>query len=205
MPHPVFTPELLAQTITYPSYYTLSEKMVAEGRTTGPDQSQEMLDYSKLNFQRMKRLTANPAALLPEVIAAVEALPVKLLWVVFTEPWCGDAAQSLPILAHIAAESGGRIELQILFRDEHPDAMAHYLTNGGKAIPKVVCLRADTHEELFTWGPRPANSQAIMDDYKANPAGRSKEEIITVLHKWYADNKTVDVQREIAARLANVN
>ena len=45
--------------------------------------------------------------------------------------------------------------------------MDHYLTNGGRSIPKLVVLRAADLTELTTWGPRPAEAQELLYAYKA--------------------------------------
>jgi hypothetical protein len=53
------------------------------------------------------------------------------------------------------AELNPLITLRILFRDEHPELMDTYLTNGNRSIPKLVATTADLQHQLFTWGPKP--------------------------------------------------
>ena len=38
-------------------YIKMIDDLLAEGKTTGEDQSESMINYGKLNRQRMKRLT----------------------------------------------------------------------------------------------------------------------------------------------------
>src|SRR5215217_2298139 len=59
---------------------------------------------------------------------------------VISEGWCGDAAQILPILNKMALASDKKIDLRIVLRDENDELMSQYLTNGGKAIPKVIVI-----------------------------------------------------------------
>jgi hypothetical protein len=202
--HPVLTPQLLGQSVSFDAYYAFCEDLMNKGQTTGPDQSPEMLEYSRLNYHRMKRLVNHPPTLLPALAQALQGLRQPQHWVVFSEPWCGDAAQIVPLLAQVAQASQGRIDLGILLRDEHPQAMDHYLTNGGRAIPKLVALCPATGRELFVWGPRPAAGQAIVEAFKANPAGRTKWEMANYLHKWYAQDRTASTQHELAACIAGL-
>jgi len=67
--------------------------------------------------------------------------PRKLLAI--AEPWCGDVYRELPTALRIA-EAGG-MDLRIFPRDENPDIMDEFLSNGGKsrAIPVFVFYTAD--------------------------------------------------------------
>ena len=100
----------------------------------------------------MKRLDKT-SKLSQETIVALKSIDAPVTWLVLTEGWCGDAAQSLPIINKIASEST-QITLKIILRDDHEELMNHFLTNGGKSIPKLIALNAK-NEVLNTWGPRP--------------------------------------------------
>ncbi|MCA9438439.1 MAG: thioredoxin family protein, partial [Candidatus Omnitrophica bacterium] len=58
------------------------------------------------------------------------------------EPWCGDVQRQLPILARLCAENQN-LDLRIINRDEHPEVMERYLTNGALAIPVFVFFNQD--------------------------------------------------------------
>ncbi|HEU4526015.1 MAG TPA: thioredoxin family protein, partial [Gemmatimonadales bacterium] len=77
---------------------------------------------------------------------------------VIAEDWCGDASSTIPIVARFADAVPG-VELRLLRRDEHPELMDRYLTNGARSIPVVVALD-DGFRELGHWGLRPAELQA---------------------------------------------
>lgn len=149
--------------------------------------------YTKLNFQRMKRWdkTFVPDA---EVVAQMRAAREQEWWVI-TEAWCGDSAQNLPVIAALAEAAG--IALRIVLRDENPGIIAQYLTNGTKSIPILVSFDAD-RQQLFRWGPRPTAAQRLMEDWKANPAGRDFEAFELEMHRWYTENRGKDTQAELA-------
>src|SRR5438045_3571769 len=54
------------------------------------------------------------------------------------EAWCGDVYRELPTMARIAEASG--MTLRVFLRDQNPDIMDEFLSNGGKsrAIPVFV-------------------------------------------------------------------
>lgn len=56
--------------------------------------------------------------------------------------WCGDCVRDGAILQRIA-ESGPRIELRFLDRDENPEIAEHLSINEGLRVPMVVFLSED--------------------------------------------------------------
>lgn len=185
---------------TYSDYMLLMEQVVRENRTTGPKQSDEMNYYTKLNLTRMQRL--NKTVVLKDGLkAAVATLAGPQNWYVLTEAWCGDAAQSLPVIS-AAANLNPAINLQLLLRDENPDLMDAYLTNGGRSIPKLIAVDSGFNE-LFNWGPRPAGAQALLHEYKANPV-KSYKEFSEDIQRWYIADKSLSIQRELQVLLEGV-
>ncbi len=152
--------------------------------------------YTKLNFQRMKRWdkTFVPNA---QIVEQIKAEAPREWWVI-TEAWCGDSAQNLPVIAALAEAAG--IPLRIVLRDENPEIIAQYLTNGTKSIPILVGFDEEK-QQLFRWGPRPAAAQSLMEDWKANPAGRDFEAFELEMHRWYTENKGKDTQAELSELL----
>jgi hypothetical protein len=115
---------------------------------------------------------------------ALAAVPpdagLKLL--VLAEDWCGDASNTIPILAKLSDLAPG-IELRILRRDEHPDVMDQYLTNGARSIPVVIALNRD-FRELGHWGPRPRLLQEwVLEERKK---GTPKDQLYPEVRRWYA-------------------
>lgn len=185
---------------SYPDYMLLMELVVMEQRTTGPAQSEELAHYTKLNLHRMQRL--NKTVVLRESLkSAIKQIQLPQTWYVLTEAWCGDAAQNIPVLAALA-KLNPLVDLQLLLRDENPDLMDLYLTNGGKSIPKLIAVDSACHE-LFNWGPRPSGAQLLMEKYKENPV-KSYKEFAEDIHKWYAADKTLSLQKELQDILEGV-
>lgn len=193
------TPALLREVMSYEEYRKLLTDEMAQGRTTGTDQSTWLVEYARMNLQRMKRLDKT-TVLIEDLRQKLNALQKPQLWVVLTEGWCGDAAQVVPVFAKIAAYSS-KIGLKLLLRDEHPEVMDAFLTNGTRSIPKLIALEPETLRVIGSWGPRPRAAQQILEDFKANPNGRSQQDFAQTLHKWYADNKTLDIQQELLQAL----
>ena len=178
--------------ITHNVYIDLLKDLLSEGRTTGLNQDDGLIEYAKLNIQRMERIYKT-VVINSVLVKKVEAITEKQTWICITEGWCGDAAQSIPLFERLA-ELNDNISFKIVLRDENLDLMDRNLTNGGRAIPIVIATQND--QELWKWGPRPKSLQAIVDEFKQNPTV-SYEELKTQLHTWYAKNKTVDQQNEL--------
>lgn len=178
---------------SYDEFVALTEQLIAEGKTTGPNQSEALIAFTKLNAQRMKRVSKT-TKLSDALITKLKSVPQQIWWVI-TEAWCGDSAQSLPIFAKMAEAAAGRVELRIILRDDNLTIMDNYLTNGGRSIPKVVAQHDEA--DIFIWGPRPQQGQQLLKDWKENPNGRSHDDFEQELHTWYAKNRGVDVMSEV--------
>ena len=143
---------------TYQEYRNHIDNLFEQGKTTGENQSESMLHYTKMNIQRMKRWEKK--FVIGKVLKTkLESLETPQTWVVLTEAWCGDAAQNMPLL-HLAAEGSDKIDFKVLLRDENTEIMNDYLTNGGMSIPKLVIFEGEN--EIGTWGPRPAPLQQMV-------------------------------------------
>ena len=87
------------------------------------------------------------------------------------------------------------MELRILRRDEHPELMDRYLTNGSRSIPIVIALD-DSFRELGHWGPRPRVLQAwVLENRPRVP----KAELYPQVRKWYARDRGETTLREVLA------
>ena len=154
-----------------------------------------MAHYTKLNWSRMRRLDKQ-SKINTSLAKKVEAIEGKQVWLVLVEGWCGDVAQNLPVIQKMV-ELNPNIELRMIFRDENLDVMDAYLTNGGRSIPKLIAMDADSLEELWTWGPRPAPVQEMVEEYKKT--GGPYSEFSEKVQKWYNGDKTQTLQNEFEA------
>jgi len=189
----MITQELINSALSWNEFYALSEQLVAEKRTTGPNQTEALLKYTELNWVRMHRMNKT-LSILPEIKEKVDAINEKYVALVITEAWCGDGAQNLPAIAKIC-ELSDNLELKVIFRDDHLGIMNRYLTNGAMSIPIIILLKKDSLEEVGVWGPKPKAALDILANFKANPE-MPRDVFYKELHTWYAKNKSIDVQHE---------
>lgn len=189
----MITQQHLDKSISFEEYYKIAEQHAIEGKTSGENQSEELIEYSKLNFSRLKR-SYKITAPSEDVLKTVDCLNEKMIWIVLTETWCGDAAQNIAVLAKIA-ESNPAISFRLLFRDENLDVIDNYLTNGGRAIPKLICLDHELNE-LGTWGPRPAFIQNWFNEEKMKP-GANMDELKIEIQQKYNEDKGKTLQKEM--------
>jgi hypothetical protein len=182
----------LEKAMTYSQYVKLIDDLLAEGKTTGTNHSEEMLGYGKLNRQRMSRLEKT-IELGDDIRTSARNIRRKQIWLIITEGWCGDAAQNVPVIEKIAAESD-KIETLYVLRDENLELMDKFLTKGVRAIPKLILLDAKTLEVLDTWGSRPGAAERRHADLKE--IGLEKSEISEKLQRWYNEDRGRSLQDE---------
>lgn len=190
----VISTEHLTKAMEYDQYRKLIDNLLEENKTTGENHSEDMLHYTQMNVQRMNRIEKT-VDIYDDTAEVLKNIGQKWVWVVMTEAWCGDAAQNIPIIAKMA-DLSPNIDLKLLLRDENLDVMDQYLTNGGRSIPKMIALKTENLDELGTWGPRPAPAQEMMNEFKANPNGRTKQDLIIDIQKWYTKDKGRTLQNE---------
>ena len=128
----------LKNTISYQEYKGLVKDLLTENKSTGPNQSEDLTNYSLLNDKRMKRLDKT-IKISEETIEEVKKVNEPQTWLLITEGWCGDAAQNLPVINKMAGLND-HIDLKLVLRDENLELMDLFLTNGGSAIPKLIIL-----------------------------------------------------------------
>ena len=182
----------LQKTISYTDYRALVHDLLAEGKATGPEQSEDLTNYSRLNDSRMKRLDKT-IKISEEALLEFQKLKQPQTWLVLTEGWCGDAAQNIPVLNKIA-EATENIDLKIVLRDEHLPLMDLFLTNGGRSIPKLIALDKDNNV-IDSWGPRPTTATKMVADYKEKN-GALDPEFKEDLQVWYNKDKGKSVQED---------
>lgn len=180
----------------YNQYNELFKKLVDEGKTTG-EETQEKIDFTKLNLSRTRRLDKT-ARIAPEAAEVFKNISGKQTWLVISEPWCGDAAQTLPFLNKVA-EVSGKIDLKIVLRDDNLELMDQFLTNGSRSIPMTLML--DENLNLIRqWGPRSKAASQLVIDYKAEH-GVVDDTCKEMMQVWYNKDKGVSIINELAEAL----
>ncbi len=165
-------------------------------KQTAPYDHADYIDYTKLNWSRMNRWLKT-GKLSEALKNAVREISIPQHWIIITEPWCGDAAHSIPFIQLASAENP-LITVSYELRDSEPFRINDYLTHGAKSIPKLVIRNAEGID-LGSWGPRPSACQDVYDDLKAKKADFGK--VKTSIQHWYNSNKGEDLQIELSELL----
>lgn len=197
MLHSIIT-DSLNRSISYQAYTELVNKLVETGGTTGPDQNEDLAGYTKLNQRRMKRWDKT-IKVSEEARGVFSDFNHKMTWLVITESWCGDAAHVVPVISKLA-ELSENISLKVVLRDENIELMDMFLTNGGRAIPKLLIIDDVTGEVVNTFGPRPTAATSLVNDYKEKH-GKITPEFKEELQSWYNKNKGQNIIEDITQQL----
>jgi hypothetical protein len=186
------------QGMTPMEYRRHLEVETAKTRRAAPEDLDDHSRYLPLNLQRTIRIERKHVAP-ARVAAAAAAIRKPQLWMVLTEPWCGDSAQNLPYICKIAG-CNPRIDLRILLRDQNLDIMDRYLTHGTRSIPKLVAFD-ESGMERFQWGPRPQAAVEVFRSWKE--AGAAPEVVRLKLHLWYARDHGRALEEEFIVLLGS--
>ncbi|MEO9891438.1 thioredoxin family protein [Aurantibacter sp.] len=190
----VLIKEGLQKAVSYQDYRALVAQLAEDGKSTGPEQSEALANYTQLNNRRMKRWDKT-LKFNEEAIAEIKQTNTKTTWLVLTESWCGDASPALPVINKIA-ELNSNITLKIILRDKNVDLMNRFLTNGGMSIPKLISIDESTQEVNGEWGPRSKAATKLVEDHKLVNGGilpEFKEE----LQVWYNKDKGQSILNDL--------
>ncbi len=191
----------LVNSMTYVRFKSLVFELLKKGKSTGNEQSDVLLNYSKLSEKRMKRLdkTLDISENSKQIISTINK---ELIFLVLMESWCGDGAQTLPVINKIATLSN-KIAFKIVLRDANEALMNQFLTNGSKAIPKLLILEKQTLEVLKIWGPRPNKATRMVKEYKKKN-GSLDANFKKNLQIWYNQDKGNATQKDIVTLLSSI-
>lgn len=189
---------MLIDDMNYATYRSLMTDLVAQQKTTGEDQSETRVHFTSLNHKRMQRIDKK-GQLTEDQIHKIKSYDKPVEWIVLTESWCGDAAQSLPYINKIA-DLNENIELKIALRDKNLSLMDQHLTNGGRAIPKLIIVDKTSKEVLHTFGPRPSQATKMVNEYKAEHH-KLTDEFKKDLQLWYTKDKGQNVINDLITLL----
>ncbi len=178
--------EALPKAISYQAYRQLVDDHAANETSTGPNQTEALTNYTMLNQRRMKRLDKT-TKIKEEDIAKIQDFKGNVTWLVITESWCGDAAQTMPVIQKIADLSDG-IDVKVVLRDENLELIDAFLYNGGRSIPKLVAIDNTSGNVISDWGPRPSEATKMVNDYK-EAHGKLTPEFKQDLQVWYNKDK----------------
>ena len=189
----------LERSMSYQEYAQYLGKLVAEKQTSGATQSEELVHYTLLNHQRMRRWHKK-FTLSDAESSILNERSEPLVWLVLTESWCGDAAPVLPVLQAFA-QATPKLDLRIALRDEHEELLDRFLTDNARSIPKLLVVNPEKDMQVqATWGPRPETARKLVMAYKERH-GKLDAEFRESLQKWYNQDGGHEIRTEVMALL----
>ncbi|TVZ08711.1 thiol-disulfide isomerase/thioredoxin [Cellulophaga sp. RHA_52] len=189
----------ISAAMPYTEYREQMRNLVANNKSTGVLQTDALANYTMLNDKRMKRLDKT-TKLTDATISKIKQVTAKVTWLVLTESWCGDAAQSMPVMQKFAEQSSN-INVKVILRDENLELMNHFLYNNTLSIPRLIAFNEDTQEVIGDWGPRPSKLTKIVENFKAKN-GSLTPEFKQELQVWYNKDKGNTIIEDLTQLLA---
>lgn len=181
------------------TYQQLFEGILTDPNPQVPYDNQAYVHYTQLNWSRQQRWLKT-GILDEDLVAFIEAIDQEQTWVIITEPWCGDAAHTIPFMQRLA-ELNPLIKVDYQLRDSPPFLIEQYLTNGTKSIPKLIITNtANNHQAV--WGSRPAECQALYYQMLKDNVDMDQRKI--ALQQWYNNDKGKSFQLELLAILTSL-
>jgi hypothetical protein len=135
-----------------------------------------------------------------DVVAEARSLGDDWHLVALSEDWCGDAANTLPVVARLAEAAGW--DLRVLSRDANPDLMDGHLTRGTSRSIPIVIVYDEHFREVGWWGPRPGELQSWV---VREGLGMPSPDRYKVVRRWYAKDRgrtTLDELLDVFRRAA---
>lgn len=184
----------LKRGMSYLEYRDLVKTLADLKISSGNNKTEIHTNYTLLNDRRMKRW--DKTLRVPKAIEKkIKSFKESVTWLVIVESWCGDGAHTLPVLNKLA-ELNNKIVLKIVLRDENPELMDAFLTDGARAIPKLVMFDNKTGEIMDTYGPRPSEAAGYVNRFKAK-YGQLTPEFKEDLQHWYNNDKGQNIMQDI--------
>lgn len=193
---------ILEKSIGYEEYHALIEQLLSQSHYLPLNSIESDTHDTRLNLIRMERLY-KIARMTAQTRLQIATIKTPQIWLTLTEVWCGDAAQIVPTIEKMAALND-KIQHRLVFRDQHPELMDAFLTNGTRSIPLTIVLEETTLNVMGHWGPRPHELQLFVLDnlrdlskIKAESEFKTRNtEFLTEVQRWYAKDKTYSTQKE---------
>lgn len=191
----------LQKSMSYMTYRKLVTALVEQNSTTGNDKTDAQANFTKLNDRRMKRWDKT-IEVPKSIVDKLKVFNENITWLVIAESWCGDGAHIIPVLNKLAQLSKG-INLRIVLRDENLELMDAFLTEGNRAIPKLIMIDNKSGDIIQTYGPRPSEATAYVNRFKYK-YGKLTSDFKEDLQHWYNNNKGLNIMEDIMEILSQL-
>jgi hypothetical protein len=193
---------LIQKSLGYDQYHAHIENLLSQSHYQALNSVENDTHETRLNLIRMERLD-KAARMTAQTRLQLAAVHTPLLWLTLTEVWCGDAAQIIPAIQKMA-NLNDKIKHRLLFRDENPELMDAFLTQGTRSIPLTIIVEQESRKVLGHWGPRPQELQTFVLENLRELSGITSERVYknrlaefqTKVQRWYAKDKTYSTQKE---------
>lgn len=181
----------LNKAYNYKDYLTKIKNQLQE--LENGDDPDRLAEFYSINLKRIERLNKS-FELSSEQKEKLGKIKKDFSILTISEGWCGDASQIVPVVGKIAEGLG--VEFHIVLRDQNPELMDAYLTNGSKSIPIFIGVDKNGNE-IFKYGPRPKGGTEVLKKAKEDPAGFDKEKFHVDLQMWYNKDKGNSIFNEL--------
>jgi thioredoxin family protein len=176
----------------------MTETITMRDRYLGAPEFGEMLATATKNADLWAAVWRR-ATVPDEFVQRVAALGGARHLLVLSEDWCGDAVNTVPVVARLA-ELAPNVDLRVLARDENLDLMDAHLTGTSRSIPVVIALDEEFTERGW-WGPRPMELQRwVLGPGQALDKDARYREI----RSWYARDKGRATLEEVVGMMEDV-
>lgn len=180
---------------SYPDYLKKIEEQLHDIEDAGDEKG--YAKYYSINLKRIERLDKT-FALTDEQKERLNKVHSDFKLLIISEGWCGDAAQVMPVVNVMMNEIG--VEQKIVLRDENPELMNEFLTDGAKSIPILIGVNNEGNE-IFRFGPRPQHGMELLKKHKENPQEYTDEQFHQDLQVWYNQDKGVGIFEELLSKM----
>jgi len=191
----------IEKALSYQDYRVLVKQLAEKNTNSGLEKAEDLANYTKLNDRRMRRWDKT-IKISEDAQQKILKFNQKIIWLIITESWCGDAAHVIPALNKMA-ELNSNIEIKIVLRDDNLKLMDFFLTNGGRAIAKVIMVDTETGDVLNTYGPRPTEATELVNEYK-HKNGKITPDFKEDLQHWYNKDKGQNVIHDVIGILSKL-
>src|SRR4051794_13684340 len=153
----------------------MTETITLRERYLGAPEFSEMVATAEKNVDLWAAVWRR-ARVPQEFVQRVAALGGAWHLLVLSEDWCGDAVNSVPVVAKLA-ELSPNVDLRVLGPDHTPNLRAAPPPGPSRSVPAVTVLD-EQFIECGGWGPRPAELQAwVLGPGKAVENGARYREV----------------------------
>jgi len=140
----------------------------------------------------------NDAAVTPEMVTRMRALPARRLILVVAEDWCSDSVQTIPYVARLVDGAPERLAMRIINSTVGRPVMDANLTPDGRAATPTIVVLTEDDVVIGSWVERPSTAQAwFLEQQKSVMQQPLHEQLM----KWYSDDAGRTTMAEIAALL----